>query len=75
MRILLRSLLVLAAFLGVGYGTMHVVVARAVAHGAPEYSVRMAGAMAGLFAGGIAAILMTLIVLLGPRKPRLPDQE
>jgi hypothetical protein len=63
----LRVLAVVAVFLGVGYATMHLLIARAVARGAPEYSVRLGGAMGGLFVGGGAAVLVGLALLLGSR--------
>lgn len=68
MRILWRVLLVLGTFLGAGYGAMHVVIARAVARGTPEYAVRLAGAMTGLFAGGVAAVLVCLGLLLTAKR-------
>ena len=55
--------------LAVGMLTSHLVVARAVAHGTPEYAVRLAGAMAGLFAAGIAAVLLALGMLTTRRRP------
>ncbi len=68
MRVIWRAFLILGTFLGVGYATMHLLVAHAVARGTPEYSVRLAGAMAGLFVGGVAALLLTLALLLGGRR-------
>ncbi len=68
MRVLWRALLVLFTFGGVGYLTMRLLIARAVARGTPEYSVRLAGAMGGLFVGGSVACLVTLVFLLGGRR-------
>ena len=76
MRIAWRALLVLATFIAVGYGTMHLLVARAVARGTPEYSVRMGGALGGLFMGGAAAVLVGLVLLLGgKRRPRTEQTD
>lgn len=68
MRIVGRVLLVIAVFLGIAYFTMHLLIARAIAHGAPEYTVRMGGALGGLFAGGAAATLVMLVMLLGGKR-------
>ena len=68
MRLWLRVLVVVAVFAAVGWGTAHVVIARAVARGTPEYEVRLAGAMAGLFVGGAAAVIVLLASLLGARR-------
>lgn len=75
MRVLWRALLILATFLGVGYATMHLLVARAVARGTPEYSVRLGGAMGGLFVGGAAACVMGLVLLLSSRRGGSVDPE
>lgn len=74
MRIVWRALLVLLTFVGVGYGVMHLLIARGVARGAPEYSVRMGGALGGLFSGGAAAVLVGIALLLSGRpRPSAPD--
>ncbi len=75
MRVLWRVLLVLFTFGGVGYLTMHLLIARAVAHGTPEYSVRLAGAMGGLFVGGSVACLVALVFLLGGRRRPLDVED
>ena len=76
MRIVWRALLVLTTFAGVGYTTMHLLIARAVARGTPEYSVRLGGAMGGLFVGGAAAVLVGIALLVaGKRTPLEPDEE
>jgi hypothetical protein len=69
-RWLWRVLAVVAVFVGVGYATMHLLVARAVARGAPEYSVRLGGAVGGLFVGGGAAVVIGLALLLGGKSDR-----
>lgn len=74
MRFAVRALLILFTFVAVGYGTMHWLIARAVSHGTPEYQVRMGGALGGLFAGGIAATLVLLALLLGRKRPHLPPE-
>ncbi len=73
MRIVWRVLLVLLTFVGVGYATMHLLIAHGVARGTPEYSVRMGGALGGLFSGGAAAVLVGLVVLMAGRTRRSPD--
>ncbi len=73
MRIVWRVLLVLLTFVGVGYATMHLLIARAVARGTPEYSVRMGGALGGLFVGGAAAVLVGLVLLMAGRTRPAPQ--
>ncbi len=70
----MRVLLVVAVFAGVGWLTSHLVVARAVAHGTPEYAVRLAGYMSGLFVGGVAAMLAGLAMLLAGRGSSADDE-
>lgn len=45
MRLVWRLLAIVGTFLAVGYGTMRVLIAHAVARGTPEYDVRLGGAM------------------------------
>ena len=68
---LLRVVLLLVIFVGVGLWSAHAIVARAVAHGKPEYEVRLAGYMAGLFVGGSAATAVGVIMLLSGKRGRL----
>lgn len=76
MKLLLRILAVLLTFLGVGFATMHVLIARGVARGTPEYELRLGGAMGGLFVGGASACLVGLALLLSrARRPTDEDQE
>lgn len=75
MRLLWRALAVLGTFVVTGFIAMHVVVAHAVARGTPEYSVRLAGAMAGLFLGGAAAVLVTIALLIGNKRSPSTDHE
>lgn len=70
MRVLGRILLVVVSFLGVGFLTMHLLIERAVSRGIPEYNVRMGGALGGLFAGGAAATIVALVLLLGRGRSR-----
>ncbi len=64
-RLVGRIFLLLAVFLGVGFWAAQALIAHAVAGGTPEYSVRLAGAMGGLFAGGGAAVLVALALVFG----------
>ncbi len=66
MRVAARVVVVLATFLFVGWATQRAVLMHAVAGGAPGAEVRLARLMAGLFAGGAAALL-TAIALLWKR--------
>jgi len=69
MRMVWRALVVVAVFVGVGLATADGVVKHAVNAGAAESQVRLAGAMAGLFAGGAAAVLVGIaMVLVAGRK-------
>ena len=65
MRYAWRTLLIVAVFLGVGYGVMHLVISHAVQMAAPESEIRLAGGMAGLFSGGAAACLVAIATLWG----------
>jgi hypothetical protein len=62
MRVALRVVVVIAVFVGVAWGT-----ARAVAHhaagGTPVAQVQLSSAMAGLFAGGAAAVVVGIALL------------
>jgi hypothetical protein len=62
MRIALRTLLLLLVFGGVGWFTATRVRAHAVP-GTPAAEVRLASAMAGLFAGGAAAVVAGIALL------------
>ncbi len=62
MRIALRALVLLVVFLGVGWLTARRVQAHAVA-GTPAAEVRLAAAMAGLFAGGAAVVVVGIALL------------
>ena len=74
MRWLVRGLVVLVTFVGVGITTTHLLVAHAVARGSPEYSVRLGGAVGGLFVGGVSAVLVAFGLLLA-RRPGPPRED
>lgn len=57
MRVVLRSLVLLAVFAGVGWLTARGVMDHVASRGAMQPEVRLAGAMAGLFAGGAATLI------------------
>lgn len=69
---LLRVCVLLAVFIVSGVWSAHAVLAHAMATGKPEYEVRLASYMAGLFvAGSVATITGVAMLLLGrKREPR-----
>ena len=67
MRLTLQVLLLLAVFAAVAWLAAHMAIARAVA-GTPLPEVRLAAAMAALFAGGAAAVLAGIAMLWIGRK-------
>ena len=75
MRWLWRVLLVIVVFGVAGYAAMRFLIAHAVARGLPEYSVRLGGAMGGLFIGGGAAVMMTIVLLLASRRSSPEKRE
>jgi len=68
MRVALRATVLVAVFLGVGWmtarGVMHHHVASA---GAMQPEVRLAGAMAGLFAGGAVTLIVGIAMVWSRR--------
>ena len=75
-RIAWRVFLVIVVFFATGLATSHLLITHAVQRGAREYDVRLAGLMGGLFAGGVAAVVVALALFLTGRKPpseRRPD--
>ena len=64
----LRVVLLVVIFVGVGLWAAHLLIARAVAQGTPEYDVRLAGYMGGLFLGGAAATVAGVVMLLVRRR-------
>jgi hypothetical protein len=63
MRIAVGALIVLAVFVGVGVLTAHLILARHTNAGAYEPQVRLGADMAGLFAGGMAALIALIVVV------------
>lgn len=61
---ILRVLLLIGIFAGVGLWGAHAVLAHAMAQGKPEYEVRLASYMAGLFIGGSAAMVAGILMLV-----------
>jgi hypothetical protein len=58
MRVAVRALVLVAVFAGVGWLTARAVMDHVASKGAMEPEVRLSGAMAGLFAGGAATLLV-----------------
>ena len=58
-----RAAVVLAVFAGVGWLMARAVIAHAAAGGAPIAEVRLAAAMAGLFAGAAAALVVGIAMV------------
>jgi hypothetical protein len=67
MRLALTIVFVAGVFVGVGVLTAHLVLAHHANAGAYEPQVRLGADMAGLFAGGAAALLTLIAVLLRRR--------
>lgn len=63
MRIAIRSVVLLAVFLSVGWLASHGVMRRAANRGAMQPEVRLAGAMAGLFAGGATTLIAGIAMI------------
>jgi hypothetical protein len=64
MRVVWRAAVVLAVFVGVGLWASHVTMAHELAKaGAPFAEVRLASWMAGLFGGGLAAVLVGIALV------------
>jgi hypothetical protein len=62
MRVAWRVLLVVTVFVGVGWGTARAV-RRHAAVGTPAAQVRLSSAMAGLFAGGAAGVVVGIALV------------
>jgi hypothetical protein len=73
MRYVWKAIVVVAVFVGVGLLTARAVSAHAAPGGAYALQVRLGSAMAGLFAGGVAATL-TLIALVWKRGDSTRDR-
>jgi hypothetical protein len=59
----LRALVLLAVFCGVAYYTNKLVTAHTEESAVPAQQIRLAGAMAGLFAGAAASMLVSIVLL------------
>jgi hypothetical protein len=64
MRLTLRILLLLAVFAGVAWMTARGVMDHVASGGAMQPEVRLAGATAGLFAGGVATVIAGIAMIL-----------
>jgi hypothetical protein len=65
MRLVWRAAVVLAVFIGVGLAISHVVMVYETAKaGGPFAEVRLVSWMAGLFGGGLAAVLVGIAVVV-----------
>ena len=63
MRLAIRVLIVLAVFVGVGVLTAHLVLTHHANAGAYEPQVKLGADTAGLFAGGLAALVALIVVV------------
>ena len=63
MRVALRALVLVAVFVGVGWMTARAVMNHVASAGAMQPEVRLAGAMAGLFAGGAVTLIVGIAMV------------
>jgi hypothetical protein len=63
MRVVIRALVLAVVFVGVGWLTARAVMGHVASRGAMQPEVRLAGAMAGLFAGGAAALVVGIAMV------------
>jgi hypothetical protein len=63
MRVALRTLVLVGVFAGVGWLTARAVMNRVESKGAMQPEVRLSGAMAGLFAGGAATLVVGIAMV------------
>jgi hypothetical protein len=63
MRIALRTLMLVLVFAGVGWVTARAVMNHVESKGAMQPEVRLSGAMAGLFAGGAATLVVGIAMV------------
>lgn len=69
MQVAWRALVIVAVFIAVGLGVSHLVMLHETAKaGAPVAEVRLASWMAGLFTGGLAAVLAGLALIIKRRR-------
>ncbi|MGI4829740.1 MAG: hypothetical protein ACRYFU_16325 [Janthinobacterium lividum] len=71
----LRVLLLLSLFVGVGLWSAHAILLHAVAQGRPEYTVRLAAYMTGLFVGGSASTVAGVLMLLSGKRASPGNHE
>jgi hypothetical protein len=69
MRVAVRALVLVGLFAGVGWLTARAVMAHVASAGAMQPEVRLSGAMAGLFAGGAATLMVGIAMVWMGRKP------
>jgi hypothetical protein len=67
MRVALRATVLVAVFLGVGWMTARGVMHHVASAGAMQPEVRLAGAMAGLFAGGAVTLIVGIAMVWSRR--------
>jgi hypothetical protein len=63
MRMVWRAAVVVAVFIGVGWVVARSVIVHEGMHGAPLAEVRLSGEAAGLFAGGLAAVVVGIAMV------------
>jgi hypothetical protein len=63
MRLVWRVALMLAVFVGVGWMAARVAISHVAMRGAPLAEVQLSGETAGLFAGGLAAVLVGIAMV------------
>jgi hypothetical protein len=63
MRVALRTLVLVGVFAGVGWLTARAVMSHVESKGAMQPEVRLSGAMAGLFAGGAATLVVGIAMV------------
>jgi hypothetical protein len=63
-----RAVFVVAVFIGVGMAVDKIVISHQRAANAPESQVRLSAAMAGLFAGGASASILTLVLAFATKR-------
>ena len=63
MRVALRALVLVVVFAGVGWMTARAVMNHVASAGAMQPEVRLAGAMAGLFAGGAVTLIVGIAMV------------
>jgi hypothetical protein len=68
MRVALRVIALVAVFGGVGWWTARAVMDHVASRGAMQPEVRLSGAMAGLFAGGAATLVLGITMVRSRRK-------